>query len=233
MDEDKKLEHESYGMVAFNRQSNSGGATLFGSPLSDHYQTVSIRIATGYAWQGLMGEQRYRGERQIVEVELSAAQFAEAITTMGLGDGVPCTIRRLNGRMLESPPRPPTATERAHEGFAARMKGFGKTLRTLTAKVDAATESLTQKKRAEVRGAVAGVVMEVEQNIPFFLELFTEAAVKVTNVAKAEADAWLTTVVHRAGLAHLRGLPGGAAPVELPALPEQAAAVAAEGEAAS
>lgn len=227
MSDEIKHEHPSFGMVALNRTSSSGGRYLFGSPITDHFHTIRLSISTGYALEGLMGEQRFRASRQIVEVELSAAQFAELITTMNVGDGVPCTILRLQNVGVEEPPRPQSQTERAHVGFEERMRDFGKTLRVLVREVHDATDptttkGLTQRARDRIRRSVEQVVTETETNIPYFLRMFQEAAEKVSSVAKAEADAWLTHAVRAAGLEHLRKLGRGQEPLDQapPELPE-------------
>ncbi len=40
----------------------------------------------------------------IVEVEMSYTQFAEAITSLNIGDGIPVTITKVNGTFVEPCP---------------------------------------------------------------------------------------------------------------------------------
>lgn len=207
-DTDKEHRHPSYGMVQFNRRSNSNGSYLFGSSVTEHYHTVSLKIAHGLAIEDEHGEQRYRACGPIVEVELSAAQFAEAITTMNVGDGVPCTLSRLLGKIVEDPPKPKTDVERSHAAFEEKMGEFGRRVDKLIVVVEKATEAkgLSVAARKEIRDAVRMVHQEVSDNIPFYLRLFTEAAEKIVSVKKAEAEGWLTHALHKAGIEHVRAL---------------------------
>lgn len=223
--DDKRHDHPSYGMVQFNRRSNSRPGYLFGSSVTSHYHTVTLSISTGYALESDLGEQRFRASGEIVEVELSAHQFAEVITTMNVGDGVPCTIRRRDGKRVEDPPAPSSDTERAHDAFEAKMAEFGRQVDALYKDVEAKTaaaKGLSQAARKEILSAVGQVVTETKSNIPFYLRMFTEAAQRISTAAKAEADAWLTSAIHRAGLAHMRSIgpaiPEPTAP-ELPPVP--------------
>lgn len=208
MDGDTKHTHPSYGMVQFNRRSNGRPGYLFGSAVTDHYHTVSLSISTGCAIEDDLGERRYRAERRIVEVELSAAQFAEAITTMNVGDGVPCTIRRLEGQLVDEPPKPKTDVERSHAAFEAKMAELGRRVDKMVADIDRVTEArgLSKAARKDILDATYKVAQEVRDNIPFYLRLFTEAAERIVTAKKAEADAWLTSAIHRAGVASLRRL---------------------------
>ncbi len=206
IDEETTYRHPSYGIIGFNRTSSSGNRRLFGSALDHHFHT--IRVTIGHAERRTdHGLDRFRSTGQIIEIELSAAQFAEAITAMNVGDGVPCTIARMAGvGIIEEPPPVMTESTHAKSDFAARMKTFAKTLAKTRADVDKATEAkgVGANSRHVIREGVSLIVQEVEQNIPYFVECYQEACERVSAAAKAEADAWLTSAIHRAGLDGLR-----------------------------
>lgn len=87
----KEMEkHASWGMVGLYR--NYGGERqLFGSDVSN---CTTIRLAIKHAKKHReLGRDWTMGDDVICEVELSALQFAELLTNMNMGDGVPCTIR--------------------------------------------------------------------------------------------------------------------------------------------
>jgi hypothetical protein len=221
-DETTRYTHPSYGIIGFNRVSCGGNTRLFGSALDQHYHTIRVRI--GRAERATEhGLDRFRSLSEIIEIELSAAQFAEAITAMNVGDGVPCTIRRLTGQgRIEDPPYTPNASDHAKIDFKARMRTFADSLATLRKDVERATEgkTITAAVRATIRDGVNAIATEVSSNLPFFVECYEEAVTKVSAAAKAEADAWLTAAIHRAGLGALRSqLPGAAKGEEHPVLP--------------
>ena len=231
IDETTRYRHPSYGIISFNRIACGGGRRLFGSSLNEHFSSVRVRIshcerATDH------GLDRFRSIDQIIEIELSAAQFAEAITSMNVGDGVPCTIQRLAGAgAIPEPPVVMNAADHAKSDFAARMKTFARSLVKTRQDVEDATEGkvITAALRKSIRDGVDKIAQEVGENIPYFITCYEEATEKIKAAAKAEADAWLTSALHRAGLQSLRSaLARGGHEAELPAL--EAAPDEAQGE---
>lgn len=87
----KEMEqHASWGMVGFYH-TQGGERQLFGSDVSNH-NTVILRVKHAKKEREL-GRDWTMGTDTICEVELSALQFAELLTNMNIGDGVPCTVR--------------------------------------------------------------------------------------------------------------------------------------------
>ena len=87
---DNLEKHPSYGMLLFSRRS--GGTTpLFGSSIQ-HKDIIALTLKHGEVSR-LLNSDKYFGDKVIAEVEMSYSQFAEAITSLNVGDGVPVTIR--------------------------------------------------------------------------------------------------------------------------------------------
>lgn len=104
LSEETVEKHESYGMVSINRTS-SGGTYLFGS-IMNHHSFITLTIKHAKVRRHLAQDWYSADSLPIVEIELSHTQFAELITSPGIGDGVPCTIRGLNGKLLKECPAP-------------------------------------------------------------------------------------------------------------------------------
>ncbi len=103
-------QHPSYGMLQLTRSSLGGnGTALFGSSIM-HNDVIRLTITNGYMEQE-DGQNRYyakTGRRNcIVEVDMSYTQFAEVITSLNMGDGVPVTIMNIGGQPV---PRCPYET---------------------------------------------------------------------------------------------------------------------------
>jgi hypothetical protein len=204
-----ELEHESYAVVQFNRVS--GGRTrLFGSPIRKHGDSITLSIKrcveiheSGHSW--------YFPREEYIEVELSAAQFAALLTTMNSGPGVPCTLRRFNGKRIEPPPED---RDLEHERVAKSFANDGEYAQRINGHLDGAAHQLEEAlkrpsiRKVDVQNALSRVQAaqrEVKANLPFMLGQFREAVEKVKTTVMAEADAWLTSAVQRVGLATLRG----------------------------
>jgi len=218
-DDEKLFEHESYAVVGLSRVSGAG--RLFGSPLSEHYGTVRLRIRPARRKHSLSHDWYHGHGQPLIEIELSAAQFSEFLMTANAGDGVPCTLRSVGSRTIEDPPAEHTTeVEEIRLGIKEQMAALGKKLGTFAAEVETALEAktLTRESREKIRCSVWGFVQEMRSNMPFAIEQLQEAAEKTVTAAKAEADAWLTRTVRHAGLRALGvPVPEEEAPRELPA----------------
>ena len=99
----KVSKHESYGMVGVSRVTHSHGTSLFGSSIK-HSNTIRLSIKTAEVNRHL-NRDWYHGNDRLIEIELAPTQFAEMITCMNMGNGVPCTLRYLEDhKRLENPP---------------------------------------------------------------------------------------------------------------------------------
>lgn len=85
-----KEKDKSWGMVGIYRVYGNG-RELFGSDVTNHN---TIRLTVKHAEKHReLGRDWTMGDDTICDIELSALQFAELLTNMNVGDGVPCTIR--------------------------------------------------------------------------------------------------------------------------------------------
>lgn len=206
MSDDKTKEtHPSYGMVSLSRVSGAGH--LFGSPLSQHFGTMRLRINHGYRVHE-NGEDKYRSSKEVVEIELSASQFAEMITCTNMSEGVPCTFRWLGGMMPEVPHTESTEMHRALDSFKAQVAGIVANVKARGEKIATIVQKgkLTKDDQANINNLVNYVVMEVATNAPFFVELFQEVTDKVATKAKAEVAAMFEHAIRAAGMEHIASL---------------------------
>jgi hypothetical protein len=125
-DDEFEREHPSYGLVHISRVSSGTSATrLFGSPLAHHYGTIRISIGSAKWLHGLHHDRYFGSNRgEHVEIEMSAAQFADMITSLNIGGGTPCTIRRLAGAEVPSPPDYATEAEHIRDNFENSLDGY-------------------------------------------------------------------------------------------------------------
>lgn len=94
--------HPAYGMVSFSRVTHSGGAhgannRLFGSSIDDHHTSIMLEIKEASVRHDLSRDWFFP-DNTLIKVELSQVQFAELLTTMNAGSGIPCTIRWLRDK---------------------------------------------------------------------------------------------------------------------------------------
>lgn len=195
--------HPAYGMVAFNRVQGSPGK-MFGSALPQHGHFIRLVVRHGQRKHDLGCDWVMGTGPSVVEAWLSAAQFAELLTTMNIGDGVPCTLIRIEGRKIsEMPQDEQTEAERTYEAGEAKMMIFGDELKAeinVMCKKVLAKGALSMTARKEVVRLFDKVLMETEANMPFALRSFQEAVEKTSQHAKAELDAVVLHAITAKGL---------------------------------
>lgn len=140
---------------------------------------------------------------------MSQAQFAEMITSMNMGDGVPVTIKYIEGKQMADCPHESKVQQHSNEfkqhmrEFSARVNTYGKELYAIIEK------RLPQKEQGTVKNIVDQIVQEIASNIPFYEKQFIRQMEKTQTEAKAEIEAFVNNKIHSAGLTSLLG-EGGA-----------------------
>lgn len=217
-DEELHEKHPSYVLVSFSRRGGHPGR-LFGSALRDHGTYITLSVRNAEVIHNLGRDTYYGGIRgNVLEVDMSAAQFAELLTTMNIGSGVPGTLRYLDGKEIPKPPEDADVeTDKILDSFRRDMAKVAKETKERLKELDAILEKKTfsQADKKAIRGIAERVVQQIEANAPFMVEQFQTAAEKTVTSAKAEIDSFMTHAVITAGVETLALK--GAAPV--PVLP--------------
>lgn len=206
-DDDFERVHPSYGLIHISRVTGGPGAkNLFGSPLAHHYGTIRLSVGTA-KWIHSLHHDRYQGSLwgEHVEIEMSAAQFADMITSLNMGGGTPCTIRRLAGAEVPSPPDHATEAEHIRDNFEGSLDKYKAKARVYRKKIEDLTSKLSEKARREIRIALDVIEDQLSDNVPFVLKQFQEATTRITSSAKAEVEAFVTGVVRAAGIEAIAG----------------------------
>ena len=199
--------HPAFGVATVTR-SQGTGTSLFQSDLL-HNETITLSISSADRTRSLNSD-RVHGTETIVEVEMSLAQWGALISSIGVGSGVPVTVRRKPGEhMVPGIPHEPRIAESLEEvrtSVEKLMQESSESLEVLEAAIEGkagirAIRDALRSHRANIENAPA--------NAAFAVKSVARAAEKVTSQAKADIE---SHILHAAKLA---GLP---ASVELPPL---------------
>lgn len=202
LDERTETKHESFGMVGINRTSSSG-TNLFGS-IATHHSFITLSVKRASVTRHLSSDWYHAEPQDLIEIEMSHSQFAEMITSPGIGDGIPCTIRALNGKLLEECP----ATEQMNSKFADDLKKTTKdTVSTLTQLVQQLGQSLlpgektlTKTELKVLLGQIQSALMSVTDSIPFIEQQFNEEMEVQRDKMVGELEAVAMHLIHKTGL---------------------------------
>jgi len=199
--------HPSFGTVKFSRVSiGGGGARLFGSSLRDHASAIklTIRDAERVHRNGL---DYICGGTELIEVWLSQAQFAELLTTMNIGTGVPCTIRFIHDvGVIDGIQDVLLETERSIKGFEGSLEQIVERITERSVEIEKMMrkQKLSKDDKEFVVWTINKVLQDVTSNWPYVLEQFGKAVEKTVVAAKSEVDAFVTHVVQKTGLEQLK-----------------------------
>lgn len=216
MKDDVNETHESYGLVGLNRVSGASD-NLFGSSVR-HQNFIRLRIKTAVKTRGLEHDW-FRGCKGLIEVDLSPTQFADMITGMNVGDGVPCTIRHvsvpkeLNKGRID--PCPYYDQRKVFEDeFKADVNKIAGNSLELLKKADTMLRQKTLKsaERDELLGIIYHLAQDIKDNLPFIQTSFTEAMDKTISEAKGEVEAFVSNKITSLGIEGLRNMVESSAP---------------------
>lgn len=191
-----KTSHPSYGTLAFSRRT--GGATpLFGSSI-EHRDTIAMTLYHADITRGLHSDSIY-GDKKIAEVEMSYSQFAEAITSMNMGSGVPVTIRwtEKDGRI------PACDFVSKREQFADEFKEHvNKAMDDSQNLIKEVLDLFNQKKtltkadKENIMKKLSKLSQNIGCNMDFIADQFNEQMDKTVMEAKGEIEAFCQNKVN-------------------------------------
>lgn len=195
-------EHPSYGVVAIARTQMTP-TTLFGSSIK-HQHGIILEVKRAVVERAL-SEDWIHGRETIVEVILTPSQFADMITSTGLGDGTPCTLRAVNGKLIESDEIPSKRAEFKQE-FDQAMTDVAKESKQALQEADnlLQRDRITKGDVRRLRDSLYKIEQELRSNLGFITDQFQRQIEKSVVEAKANVEAFVETVARQTGLNALK-----------------------------
>lgn len=196
--------HDSWGMVGIYHQHH-GGRELFGSDVINH-NTICLKIKTAQCSREL-GKDWVMGDKTLIEICLSANQFADLLTNANMGDGVPCTIEYAAGKgMIEYKPQKPKLEIIEEE----RDKLAEKTVSDLESGIVMIKELIANKKLSKsageellskVGGAYSSLVGGSKE---FFKKQAKQEVNDMVTEAKRQVQSYVDNKIYNTGLKMLQ-----------------------------
>lgn len=193
--------HPSYGMIGVSRISG-GNLVLNGSDFI-HNRSIAIRIKYGELLRDSASEHHYAGS-EIVEVYMSEAQWATFVSSMNIGEGVPCTLTRVMGKSIPMIPKPRNRAIQFTDAVKERLEKSREALEALSKSIDDTKISIKLKK--ELQDLVREARVNIGSNLNFVATQFGEHIEKNVESAKMEVSAFIHNAITHAGLEAL-GVP--------------------------
>ena len=203
-----KESHPSYGTIAISHVQ--GSAPLFDSDVVNHH-LVEITIQEADKFVDGDREMIMGHGKSLARVWMSAAQFAEMITTPNRGSGTPCTIKHIYGDQAydtrfgdrPEPPRPQPFTERFKEEGRERVRlmlSHMDNAKALVDKLVSSEEKPTKANFRELAQRLAAAMQEIRSNLPYVLTSLEEQVEKRMQHAVTEFESYVSVSLQRRGL---------------------------------
>lgn len=193
--------HPSYGLIGASRVS--GNAALFQSDIK-HQHYVIIRINTAERARDLHRDWPVAAH-MVTEIAMSQAQWAEFVSSMNQGDGVPCTFiyKPAGDFELERVEQPPFNSR-----LALHTKEVRDTAKRSTKDIEDAYETVAKAfadgaGRKEMREALSWLGTKIghfPSNAEFATKSLNEHVEQTVAKAKADIEAHVLKTAHALGL---------------------------------
>lgn len=191
--------HPAWALISASRLQGTP-VTLFDSEVQ-HHHFVTVTIQTASRKRDLNHDHVYP-DRQLLKVAMSEAQWASFVSSMGVGNGVPCTLEWIQGEgSMPEMPFAPRLQESMDEVRSAGDKAL--------AQIRDAFEKVEEKPtKANIRHLRA-MIENAPSNMEFAAKSLAEHAENVVQKARFDIEATARTAQY--GLA-----PGDSGPAQLP-----------------
>jgi hypothetical protein len=199
----KRYSHPAMVTVSFHRVQ--GQTSLFGSTIK-HNNYVTLSIQRAELNRSLSSDWIHASHIPLIEVDLSPYQFAELITTLNTGSGIPGTLKSLQGEHFESPELPTKAQhfkEEMTEAFKKNLKDLLDAQKEVKASLSD-DKPLGKRKREEILYKIDSLERLVQSTLPFILDRFSEQMENTVTEAKSAVDAFVNHTIVETGLEALR-----------------------------
>jgi hypothetical protein len=192
-DDDEGMEtHPAWGMIGASRVSATPGSTLFDSDLL-HQHYVVVRVQRAERRRNLMRDWLFGGRRErIVEIAMSEAQWASFVSTMNVGEGVPCTLLRVGTEEMPELAPEPRLAESMEEVEASAERVMKVIQEAFAAYREKSTKANLRRLESAIQNAPA--------NMTYAASSLTEHAENVVQRARADIEAMVTSKAEQLGI---------------------------------
>ncbi len=187
--ENEYKKHPSYATLKISRSFCSGRQTLFGSSIK-HSDVITLKISPASISRNLNNDHIYSENSPYIEINMSEAQFAQAITSFNMGEGTPVTLKQFNGEYIEQCPFQDKRMQFDNE-FSEDMRKLVKELKEISKEAEDILENkktLSKGDREKILSALEKVQTELGSNLPFVFSQFNKQMEKTVTEAKAEIE---------------------------------------------
>lgn len=184
--------HPAYGCITISRTTSGIPCSLFGSSIKhEHFINMTIYHAEK-EWEN--NKEWVHSNGRICQVEMSLSQFSDAITSVGNGDGVPCTIlfTEMEGHtpVLDFESKAEKHVSDFKNRLAKKENSIDSTIKSLE-KIFGEKKNLTKADKENILSMLKSVKTEFSENSGYAVSCFAEEVDHQLMEAKTEIEAFV------------------------------------------
>jgi len=200
--DNEEIKHESFGVIQISRISGAE-SNLFGSSI-EHQHTIMLRIHPAKVIRNLSRDWIVPESCPFIEVEMSQNQWSEAITSLNMGAGTPCTIRETwhdgKRKVMELPPHQNKRKQFDDEFNNSIKEQVTRAKNQRKNILEALDGKVSKKLYSEISTRISSMYRIIDDSIPFIKTQFTEQMDKTETEAKGEIEAFFLKKIHDLGM---------------------------------
>ena len=188
---------EELGIARFNRVS--GNRNLYGSPFT-HPSYVELTISRG-KMETSYGKTEYWAQHNnpYIVVDFSNNQFAELITTMNIGSGIPCTVHRFNGQTYNyNSVKPEDNRVKVNHQIDESSKTIINQLNELIQIIE--EEKMSQRTKARLINQARRISLTLRESLPYVVKQYSEYLDRLEQQSKTEIASYADIAIKQYGL---------------------------------
>jgi hypothetical protein len=197
-DKETTHSHESYGLLRFSRISG-GHDNLFGSSIK-HGEKISMEVTRATKRRNL-NQYWYSPKEHLIEIMMSPSQFAEAITSMNHGCGIPITINYVGREHMSECPET-NERQKFEDEFKQDVEDATQLMVDMEKEIGEilSKKSVNKGDREQIRALTQKLIRQTRSHLTFVQSQFNEACDATVKEAKAEVEATILHAIVDAGL---------------------------------
>lgn len=200
---EERIAEPCYGLLSFSRCQANSAQGLFGSNIG-HETIIKMTVKRAYEgnWHGCS---HYFGDSEIVEVAMSYSQFAEAISSFNVGEGVPVTLRYTEIDGSIPAPKIPNVRSKLDKNFSQHINECVDLVSKAEDRIKElfSKKSLTKGDKEELLSLIGRVKSGVGHGTAFAVDEFHKHMEKIITEAKTEVEAFAENKLHSIAMAAL------------------------------
>lgn len=181
--------HPSFANLYIGRSQYSGQRALFGSSIK-HHDVICLKISPAYTQRSLNEERYFAEPFPYIEIEMSQAQFAQAITSLNMGEGTPVTLTSFNGQIIEECPYEDKRKKYAKE-LSVDLERISKEFEKGSKEAEEILENkktLSNSDKDKILSSLQYLRRVLTDHIPFIYSQFNKQMDKTVAESKAEIE---------------------------------------------